>query len=173
VEVEADAEDAQRVYARLGFEQTRPLCGWRRKGSSQAHARQVDAEGLDLLREEDPALVAEIYARATVSSLPWYLAPASLFGCATPSVGVSLHERAFAIVSPSDHRLGLRAVVTLPEHRRSGYCRKLLDACAAKWPDREIATVPFVPVAIGSPLESMGFEAYAPHVEMRRDKQTS
>jgi GNAT superfamily N-acetyltransferase len=134
---------ALRLYQRAGFAVTRRLVGWRAGALVPAPASIV---------EVDPAELGRHLARSDDGQLPWQLAPETLSVLTAPTRGWTIDGTAFAIGTVLETELSLRAVFTLPSHRRRGHAARLLRGLAATFAPSRLAMVPVIPERLGSEL---------------------
>jgi GNAT superfamily N-acetyltransferase len=114
------------------------------------------------LADVDPASVARRIGRDAGLDLPWQLAAETLLKLGTPSRGLSLDDRCFALVtSAAGCKLALRALYVPPEQRRQGLSARMLAAIAGRFPEHAISTPVAVPAALAPVFTGQGFQPIA------------
>lgn len=141
VEVPATAHPALALYSSLGFRPLRRLVGFVRDTHTGGTA--------DGLVEIEPHVVADAVAREGADDLPWFFHPSSLAGTALPTRAYHLEHQAFAIVTPRNGDVNLRALFVRTAARRQGLGRRMVDAIVARHRATTCSVVPLVPVGLG------------------------
>lgn len=139
VEVEERDTGAVDLYTRCGFHVQRRLFAYRRELADCLHFDAPPARTVDV------ADVAAASAACGGNALPWFLQPATLYGCVAPALGFAREDAAFCVAAARDQVLTLRAIVTVPGRRREGMARALLDSVASMHRASRIETPPVVP----------------------------
>lgn len=124
VEVIRGNEAAQQLYERVGFTKEYRL----RAFSSAGAAQDNPGDDVQLL---DPGIVAGMMMQEA-HALPWLIHP--LTALALPGQGVTLDDKAFAIVNTLFKEPQLRALYVKPECRGKGYASRLLTQLAGAFP---------------------------------------
>jgi GNAT superfamily N-acetyltransferase len=134
---------ALRLYETAGFTATRRLVGWRAGALAPAAAPLV---------EIDPSALGRALARTGDADLPWQLAAEGLIALTPPAHGYTVDHRALAVVAPTPHDAAIRALFTLPGHRRAGHAARLVRAIAAAFAPLPVTVPPIVPEGLADPL---------------------
>lgn len=122
------------LYESVGMRKTRRLVGWRREGS----------EGIPIdLTPVDPAEIVRSQVMECSPDLPWDYKPETL-ALKINTLGLSLEDKAFAILSDTPERVIVWSLFVVGEHRGKGYGRKFVEGIAARFPGKAIVT----PVAL-------------------------
>jgi len=148
----ASNERALRLYRRAGFVPTRRLVGWRPGALAPEPAPLV---------EVDPAEPGRVLARSDDDTLPWQLAPETLAVLTAPARGWTLGGRAYVVGTITSTELAVRAVITRPEHRRSGHAARLVRGLAAAFAPLPLSMIAIVPEGLGAELA--GHLGLVPH----------
>lgn len=162
VEVPSNAWPALALYQSLGFRRMRRLVGFVR-----SLATEVDDPDL---HEVEPHVVAQLVCQHGPEDLPWFFHPTSLAGSALPTRAYTLDDQAFAIATPRNGDVNLRALFVRPTARRQGLARRLVDAIVARHRASSCSVVPLVPEGLATAFfEAASFQvAELTHEEMER-----
>ncbi len=138
------------LYTHAGFEPMRQLVGWTGKDLGP---------GDDGIERCPPDTLGRIAGRSELQDLPWQLEPATLMQTTAPTQCFHLEERAFVLVGgASETTVNVAALLTIPEHRRRGYARRLLAAVAARFEGRSLSIPQVWPEDVGAEaMRRMGF----------------
>jgi ribosomal protein S18 acetylase RimI-like enzyme len=135
--VETNAS-AVALYTRAGFRVKRRLVAYR--------AASIPPTDASLLERVDPSDVGRQLAQSLDEELPWQLASTSIAQLGAGTHAFHLEGKSFvAVTGVSERSLGLRCLLTLPEHRREGHATRLLGALAARFPGRAATFAAVVP----------------------------
>jgi len=140
---------ARALYERSGFQLVRRLVGYDGQ-KLQPHAAALE--------ELDPASFSQLLPPD--DALPWQLERASLAAPPSSARCFTLLRKSFAYLSGVAGQVAwLRGIFTLPEERRRGHARKLVQALAAHFPAQRLSLPPLLPEGLASPFFSAaGFE---------------
>ncbi|MFA1236835.1 GNAT family N-acetyltransferase [Serratia odorifera] len=97
------------------------------------------------LQEIDPLLLSRRLIADNILSLPWLIAPETLYKLAGGSRAFTLHQQAFALVAPSAERCALRMVYVPQALRGKGYGRALLQALQHQYAPLPLMANVYVP----------------------------
>ncbi|MBS1728111.1 MAG: GNAT family N-acetyltransferase [Armatimonadetes bacterium] len=122
------------LYESVGFAKTRRLVGYRRGAQSGSPFE---------LREIDPAEVVRLQSVECSTDLPWDFRPETLT-LKTNTVGISLDDQAYALITETPERVVLWSVFARRDHRQAGRGRTIVEAIAARNPGASLMT----PVAL-------------------------
>lgn len=141
LEVIDSNEPALRLYSRLGFQRRRRLVGYRRPADA------VRGPSASALIKTDPFSIAWRMARVEEPGLPWLIAPETLAAIASPALGLSLDDKAFAIVEPGPRAgiVQLRALFVEPAMRGRGWGKALVGAVSARFAKDDLVVGANVP----------------------------
>lgn len=124
------------LYASVGMSKTRRLVGYRREPSKGSPAD---------LKQIDPIAVVRAQSAECRDDLPWDFKPETLTLKLGFLKGLSLDDSAFALISdPPGERVIIWTLFTRKGSRGKGHGRTMIDAIAARYPDRALVT----PVAL-------------------------
>lgn len=118
------------LYENVGMSITRRLVGYRREAGS-------GIEGP--LQEVDPITVIRLATTESEADLPWDYKPETLI-FKGQTIGLSLEDRAFALVTNAPERIIIWTLFTLRQARGKGYAKKLIEAIAARYPEQRVVT---------------------------------
>jgi GNAT superfamily N-acetyltransferase len=138
VEVLTIEAAALRLYESIGFLPRRSLVGYTKDISSTG---AVSESALEV----DPGTVAQVIASEGRPDLPWFLQPATLYGCSFPTRAYELEGRAYAVATLHGSALNLRALFVRSGHRRQGLARRLIETVAFAHSATVCNVLPFVP----------------------------
>jgi GNAT superfamily N-acetyltransferase len=138
---------ARALYDRFGFRQVRRLVGY--EGTLHPLAAQLE--------ELDPAHFSQLLPPD--EALPWQLERASLAAPPTGARCFSLERKSFAYLSGIAGQIAwLRGIFTLPQERRRGHAKRLLQGLAAHFPAQRLAVPPLLPEGLAAPFfTAIGF----------------
>jgi GNAT superfamily N-acetyltransferase len=139
---------ARALYEHAGFSRLRRLVGHEGRVEPRPHP----------LEEVDPARFAQLLPPD--EGLPWQLERASLAAPPSTARCFTLEGRSFAYLSGIAGQVAwLRGIFTLPEERRRGYGKRLIQALAALFPGKRLSVPPLLPEGLAEPFfRAAGFE---------------
>jgi GNAT superfamily N-acetyltransferase len=139
---------ARALYEHAGFSRVQRLVG---------HEGRVEPRASPL-EEMDPASFSRLLP--SDDGLPWQLERASLAAPPSSARCFSLDGLSFAYLSGIAGQVAwLRGIFTLPEARRRGHARRLLQALAALLPGKRLSVPPLLPEGLAEPFfRAAGFE---------------
>ena len=124
------------LYESVGLTITRRLVGYRREPSLGASAE---------IQEVDPSEVIRRQVIECDAGLPWDYKPETLATKCVSLTGYSLEDRAFALVTnTTGERVIIWSLFTIRSERRKGYGKRMVEAIAARYPEKALVT----PVAL-------------------------
>lgn len=141
---------AVRLYEVCGFKTERQLVGF--EGSFTAMNEMAELEDVDI-RE-----VARLVTMYGLDNLPWQLSGESLAQASTPSKAYRLGDAYIVISNPDAEQVAIRSVIIRPQARRQGQATRLIQAVAAKYPNRKWLVSALCPEEVGGLFEKTGFK---------------
>lgn len=128
------------LYESVGLKITRRLVGYRRSPMPSVAAD---------LKEIDPLTVVRHMFTECDANLPWDFKPETLIGKSPPTLGLTIDERSFALVTNTPgERVIIWSLFTDRAYRNAGCARQLLEAIAARFTGKALVT----PVALPDDL---------------------
>jgi ribosomal protein S18 acetylase RimI-like enzyme len=140
---------ARRLYDALGFRETRTVV----VGNRVPRLLETDTGGA--LETIEPAEVGEAMAAGPASDLPWQRAPETIARHTSPARGFRLGEATALTSNETERSVALEAIWVSPANRRRGLGRRMIEALAARYPERVLT----VPARVPEELEPEFFRA--------------
>ncbi|MCB0064858.1 MAG: GNAT family N-acetyltransferase [Caldilineaceae bacterium] len=147
---------AVKLYQSGGFQTVRRLVSYERPAAAEQDL-SPEATRRAALQEVDIHTVAQLVTAHGLPDLPWQLSGPTVTQLGPPYRAYQL-EDAYALISdPAAAKIGIRALLVLPESRGQGQGVRLLQALAATFPEKALQVPALFPEEMGSTFVKAGF----------------
>jgi ribosomal protein S18 acetylase RimI-like enzyme len=152
LEVIEQNEPAVKLYQKVGFTTVRRLTGYTKTtATAPAPSHPAELQEIDL-----PTLARQVLQHGPVD-LPWQLSGQTLGNFSLPTHAYQLDSAFLALSDPTQAKVVIYSLLTLPAARGQGQARQIVEAALQQFPDRAWVVPALCPEEFGGFFEHLGF----------------
>ncbi|HRW10452.1 MAG TPA: GNAT family N-acetyltransferase [Caldilineaceae bacterium] len=151
LEVIEQNEPAVKLYRKFGFATVRRLTGYAKTTASPAALNQPSLQEIDL-----PELARHVLQYGPIN-LPWQLSGETLGNFSLPTRAYQLDSAMLALSDPTQPKIVIYSLLTLPDARGNGKARQIVEAAMAQFQQREWIVPALCPEEFGGFFAHLGF----------------